>query len=418
MLNGINSGDVAWVLVSSALVLFMTPGLAFFYGGMVRRKNVLNTMMSSFFIMGVASVMYVLVGYSLSFGPNVGGIIGNLHFFGLNNVGLTANANYAGTIPHLLFAIFQMMFAIITPALITGAIAERMKFSSLVIFIVLWSLIVYYPLAHMLWGVGGLLKALGAVDFAGGNVVHVSSGVSGLVAAIMLGKRHGHGNTSYRPHNIPFVLLGAAILWFGWFGFNAGSALGANGLAVQAFINTNTSAACAMLSWMLIEKIHNGKPTVLGAATGAVLGLVAITPACGYVPVWASLIIGALVSPICYFAITVLKAKLGYDDALDAFGCHGIGGIWGGIATGIFAERSVNPTGLTHNGLIFGDVHLFGAQLVSIAVTITLAVVGTFICMSIVKLVTKPHSTVREEADGLDTSEHGESAYPSFNGMD
>jgi Amt family ammonium transporter len=417
MINGINAGDVAWVLASSALVLFMTPGLAFFYGGMVRRKNVLNTLMSSFFIMGLASIMYVLVGYSLSFGGNVGGIIGDLRWFGLNGVGLTPNAAYAGTIPHLLFVVFQMMFAIITPALITGSIAERMRFSSLFIFIALWSLVVYYPLAHMMWGVGGILKNLGAVDFAGGNVVHISSGVSGLVAAIMLGKRHGHGNTSYRPHNIPFVLLGASILWFGWFGFNAGSALGANGLAVQAFINTNTSAACAMLSWMLIEKIHNGKPTVLGAATGAVIGLVAITPGCGFVPVWAAIIIGTLVSPICFFAITVIKAKFGYDDSLDAFGCHGIGGIWGGIATGLFAQHSINPAA-KWNGLVYGDWHLFGAQIVSIAATIVLAVVGTVICMSIVKLVTKPHVSLRDEADGLDTSEHGESAYPSFNGMD
>ena len=417
MLNGVNTGDVAWVLCSSALVLFMTPGLAFFYGGMVRRKNVLNTMMSSFFIMGLASVMYVLVGYSLSFGGNIGGIIGDLHWFGLNGVGLLPNNDYASTIPHLLFVVFQMMFAIITPALITGSIAERMRFSALFIFIALWSLVVYYPLAHMMWGVGGILKNLGAVDFAGGNVVHISSGVSGLVAAIMLGKRHGHGNTSYQPHNIPFVLLGAAILWFGWFGFNAGSALGANGLAVQAFINTNTSAACAMLSWMLIEKIHNGKPTVLGAATGAVIGLVAITPGCGFVPVWASIIIGVLVSPICFFAITAIKSKFGYDDSLDAFGCHGIGGIWGGIATGLFAQHSINPAA-KWNGLVYGDLRLFSAQIVSIAVTIVLAVVGTFICMSIVKLITKPHVSETDEAEGLDNSEHGESAYPSFNGMD
>jgi ammonium transporter, Amt family len=417
MVNNINTGDVAWVLVSSALVLFMTPGLAFFYGGMVRRKNVLNTLMSSLFIMGIASVMYVLVGYSLSFGGNLGGIIGDLRWFGLNGVGLTPNTDYAPTIPHLLFVVFQMMFAIITPALITGSIAERMRFSSLFLFIALWSLVVYYPLAHMMWGTGGLLKNLGAVDFAGGNVVHISSGVSGLIAAIMLGNRHGYGTSSYHPHNIPFVVLGASILWFGWFGFNAGSSLGANGLAVQAFINTNTSAACAMLSWMLIEKLRNGKPTVLGAATGAVIGLVAITPGAGYVPVWASIIIGSLVSPICYFAITVIKAKFGYDDSLDAFGCHGIGGIWGGIATGLFAQHSINSTA-KWNGLVYGDWHLFAAQIVSIVSTISIAVVGTFICMSIVKLFGNPHVSTREEADGLDTTEHGESAYPSFNGLD
>jgi ammonium transporter, Amt family len=417
MATNINSGDVSWILISSALVLFMTPGLAFFYGGMVRRKNVLNTLMSSFFIMGIASVLYVLVGYSLSFGGNIGGIIGDLRWFALNGVGLTPNTDYASTIPHLLFVIFQMMFAIITPALITGSIAERMRFTSLFVFIILWSLVVYYPLAHMMWGVGGILRNLGAVDFAGGNVVHISSGVSGLVAAIMLGKRHGYGKSSYQPHNIPFVVLGAAILWFGWFGFNAGSALGANGLAVQAFINTNTSAACAMLSWMLIEKIRNGKPTMLGAATGAVIGLVAITPGAGFVPVWAAIIIGGLVSPICYFAITVIKNKFGYDDALDAFGCHGIGGIWGGIATGLFAQKSINSTA-KWDGLVYGDWHLFGAQIVSIVATIAIAVVGTVICMSIVKLFGKMRVTSREEADGLDNAEHGESAYPSFNGLD
>lgn len=413
----LNSGDVAWVLCASALVLFMTPGLAFFYGGMVRRKNVLNTLMSSLFIMGLASVMYVLVGYSLSFGGNLGGIVGDLRWFGLNGVGLAPNASYAPTIPHLLFAVFQMMFAVITPALITGSIAERMRFSSLFIFIALWSLVVYYPLAHMMWGVGGILRNLGAVDFAGGNVVHISSGVSGLVAAIMLGKRHGYGTSSYHPHNIPFVVLGAAILWFGWFGFNAGSSLGANGLAVQAFVNTNTSAACAMLTFMLIEKIRNGKPTVLGAATGAVIGLVAITPGSGFVPVWASIIIGTLVSPICYFAMTVIKGKFGYDDSLDAFGCHGIGGIWGGIATGLFAQHSINSAA-KWNGLVFGDWHLFAAQIVSVAASITIAVVGTFICMSVVKLIKDPHVSAREEAEGLDNTEHGESAYPSFNGMD
>lgn len=413
----VNSGDTAWILASSALILFMTPGLAFFYGGMVRRKNVLNTLMSSFFIMGLASVMYVLVGYSLSFGGNLGGIVGDLRWFGLNGVGLAPNVDYAATIPHLLFVVFQMMFAIITPALITGSIAERMRFSSLFIFIALWSLIVYYPLAHMMWGVGGILRNLGAVDFAGGNVVHISSGVSGLVAAIMLGKRHGYGTSSYHPHNIPFVILGASMLWFGWFGFNAGSSLAANGLAVQAFINTNTSAACAMLTFMLIEKIRNGKPTVLGAATGAVIGLVAITPGSGFVPVWASIIIGALVSPICYFAMTVLKRKFGYDDSLDAFGCHGIGGIWGGIATGLFAQHSINSAA-KWNGLVFGDWHLFAAQIISVAASIVLAVVGTFICMSIVKLIKDPHVSAREEAEGLDNTEHGESAYPSFNGMD
>lgn len=413
----INTGDTAFILMSSALVLFMTPGLAFFYGGMVRRKNVLNTIINSFFIMGLASVMWVVVGYSLSFSGNVGGIIGNLHWAALNGVGWAPNADYADSIPHLLFVAFQMMFAVITPALITGSIAERMRFSALFIFIALWSLIVYYPLAHMMWGTGGLLRSLGAVDFAGGNVVHISSGVSGLVACIMLGKRKGYGSSSYHPHNIPFVLLGASMLWFGWFGFNAGSALKANGLAVSAFMTTNTAAACAMLSWMLIEKIRNKRPTALGAATGAVIGLVAITPGAGFVPVWAAIIIGTLVSPICYCAITFLKAKLGYDDSLDAFGCHGIGGIWGGIATGLFTQKSINSSA-QWNGLVFGDWHLFAAQLISIGATIAIAVVGTIICMTIVKLVTKSRVEPNEEDEGLDVTEHGESAYPSFNGMD
>jgi Amt family ammonium transporter len=414
----LNNGDTAFMLISSALVLLMTPGLAFFYGGMVRRKNVLNTMMSSFFVMGLASVMWVLIGYSISFAPDAGaGIFGTLKWFGLNGVGLTAGP-YSSTIPHLAFVAFQMMFAIITPALITGALVERMRFSALFVFVALWSVVVYYPLAHMMWGTGGILARLGALDFAGGNVVHISSGVTALVASIMLGKRKGYGMASYHPHNIPFVLLGASLLWFGWFGFNAGSALGANGLAVQAFMNTNTSAAAAMLSFMLIEKIKTGKPTVLGAATGAVIGLVAITPAAGFVPIWASLIIGAFVSPLCYFAMTVLKARLGYDDSLDAFGCHGVGGIWGGIATGLFAQKSINPAA-KWDGLVYGgDYHLILAQLIAVGTTIVLAVVGTIVCMSFVKLFIKIRVSPREEADGLDIAEHGEPAYPSFTGMD
>ena len=327
-MNTINSGDTAFVLVATALVLLMTPGLAFFYGGMVRRKNVLNTMMGSFGIIGVASIMWVLFGYSLSFGPDVGGIIGNLSYFGLNGVGGAPNADYAGTIPQLLFAAFQMMFAVITPALITGAVAERMKFSVQMIFTALWSLVVYYPLAHMVWGVGGFLRNLGALDFAGGNVVHISSGVSALIACLLLGKRKHYGETQMVPHNIPFTLLGAGLLLFGWYGFNAGSALAGNEIAAHAFMTTNTAAAAALVSWMIFDKIFNGKSTALGAATGIVVGLVAITPAAGFVPVWASMIIGAVASPLCLFFVTYVKRKLKYDDSLDAFGCHGIGGIW------------------------------------------------------------------------------------------
>ncbi|OCA99420.1 ammonium transporter [Clostridium beijerinckii] len=412
----INLGDCSFILICSALVLLMTPGLAFFYGGMVRRKNVLNTLMSSFFVCGLASIMWVLVGYSLSFGNDFHGIIGGLNFLGFNGVGAEPSA-YAPTIPQELFAAFQMMFAIITPALITGALVERMKFSALFIFVAIWSLLVYYPMAHMVWGAGGLISSLGAVDFAGGNVVHISSGISGLVACIMLGKRRGHGIMAYRPHNIPFVVLGVALLWFGWFGFNAGSALGAGPLAVHAFMTTNTAAAAAMLSWMLIEKVKHGKPTLLGAATGAVLGLVAITPGAGFVPLWSSIIIGMAVSPICFFFVEKVKAKFGYDDALDAFGCHGIGGIWGGIATGIFGQTAINPVA-QWNGLFYGDVKLFIAQIMSIVITIIFAGGMTFLIIKVMKMFMDIRVDSSEEADGLDVAEHGESAYPSFNGLD
>ena len=413
----LNSGDTGFMMIATAFVFFMTPGLAFFYGGLVRRKNVLNTMISSFFIMGLASLMWVLVGYSLSFSGNCGGVIGNLKSFCMNNVGWEPGA-YADGIPALLFAAFQMMFAIITPALITGSVAGRMKFKALFAFIALWLLVVYFPMAHMVWGKGGLLgEVLGSVDFAGGNVVHISSGVSGLVLSLMLGKRRGYEKTAYRTHNIPFVLLGASILWFGWFGFNAGSALGANGLAVHAFMTTNTSAACAMLSWMVIDMIRDGKPTVIGACTGAVLGLVAITPGAGFVPLWSAIIIGIVVSPICYFMMSVVKKHFGYDDALDAFGCHGVGGIWGGIATGIFAQKSINGVA-RWDGLIFGDYRLFLAQIISIVATIAVAIVGTLICVSVVKLFTPLRVSEHDERVGLDESQHGESAYPSFNGLD
>ena len=411
----INLGDSSFILICSALVLLMTPGLAFFYGGMVRRKNVLNTLMSSFFICGLASIMWVLIGYSLSFGDDIGGVVGGLNFFLFNGVGGDPIA-LAPTIPHELFAAFQMMFAIITPALITGSLVGRMKFSALFIFIAAWSLLVYYPLAHMVWG-GGIIGSLGAVDFAGGDVVHISSGVSGLVACIVLGKRRGYGMMSYKPHNIPFVVLGAALLWFGWFGFNAGSALGAGPLAVHAFMTTNTAAAAALLSWMLIEKVKHGKPTILGAATGAVVGLVAITPAAGFVPLWSSIIIGALVSPICFFFMTTVKSKFGYDDALDAFGCHGIGGVWGGIATGLFTQTSINSVA-KWNGLFFGDVNLLIAQIEGIAITVVFAAVMTFIILKVMKLFMDIRVDSSEEAEGLDVAEHGETAYPAFNGLD
>lgn len=408
-------GDLAWLLISSALVFIMTPGLAFFYGGLVKRKNVINMMMSSAIIMGVGSVMWVLVGFSLSFSGDLGGVIGDLRWAGLNfNTFTDTTLPYPNT---LAFAIFQMMFAIIAPALITGAIAERMKFASLVLFMVLWSLIVYYPLAHMVWG-GGYLFRIGSVDFAGGNVVHISSGVSALVLSILLGKRKNLGKAPYHPHNIPFVFLGASLLWFGWFGFNGGSALEANELAAHAFMTTNTAAASALLSWVLVEVIKNGKPNLVGASTGLVIGLVAITPGAGFVPVWAAIIIGGLVSPICYFFIDYVKSRFGYDDALDVFGCHGIGGIWGGIATGIFGKTSINPAA-AWNGLAFGEAALFLRQLAAIGITIVIAVIGTLIAARITSLVTKGIKvSKKEEALGLDISEHGETAYPAFNGMD
>lgn len=414
---GVNLGDSAFVLMSTALVFLMTPALAFFYGGMVGRKNVLNTIFTSFVMCGIASVLWVIIGYSLSFGKDINGIIGGFNYLFFNNVSMEPNIIYAATIPETLFAAFQMMFSIVTPALITGSLVGRMKFSSLIIFVVAWLFLVYYPLAHMVWGDGGLIKELGAVDFAGGNVVHISSGVTGLVVCSMLGKRRGHGMLSYKPHNIPFVVLGAGLLWFGWFGFNAGSALGAGSLAVTALLTTNTSAAAGLLSWMLVEKIRNGKATLLGAATGAVVGLVAITPGAGYVPIWAALIIGSLVSPICFYFITVVKNKFGYDDALDAFGCHGIGGIWGGIATGIFANTSINPS-LRWNGLIYGETKLFFAQIASIVITILIAAIMSFIIMSIIKRFMDIRVSKFDEANGLDLSEHDESAYPAYMGLD
>ncbi|HNY17047.1 MAG TPA: ammonium transporter [Treponemataceae bacterium] len=415
---GIDTGDSAFVLVSSALVLLMTPALGFFYGGMVRRKNSLNTLMSCFFICGLASLMWVVGGYSLAFGKDHAGIIGGLGKVFFNGVGANANPAYASTIPESLFAVFQMMFAIITPALIVGSVEGRMRFKALFIFIALWSIAVYYPLAHMVWGDGGFLRNLGALDFAGGNVVHISSGVSGLVACIILGKRHGYGMLSYKPHNIPFVVLGAGLLWFGWFGFNAGSALGAGPLAVHAFLTTNTSAATALLVWMAIETFKFGKPTIMGAATGAVIGLVAITPAAGFVPVWASIVIGGAVSPLCFFFMTKVKPFFGYDDALDAFGCHGIGGIWGGIATGLFATKSVNPAVQSEGFAYSLDPHLLVVQLESIGVTIALAAIATFVIMTALSKVMKIRVSKESEQLGLDFAEHQESAYPAFSGLD
>lgn len=411
-----NAGDTGFMLICTAFVFFMTPGLAFFYGGLVRRKNVVNTMMACAAIMGLSVVMWTLFGYSLAFGGNHGGIIGDFRWFAMNGVGWEPGP-YADTIPHLVFAAFQMMFAMITPALITGAVVGRMRFKALFLFVAIWSVIVYYPMAHMVWGDGGFLAAIGSVDFAGGNVVHISSGISALVLAIYLKQRRGYAKATYRTHNIPFVFLGAAMLWFGWFGFNAGSALKADGLAAHAFMTSSISSACALLTWMLIEVIREGKPTLVGASTGLVIGLVAITPGAGFVPVWASFIIGILVSPICYFTVILLKQKLKIDDALDAFGCHGIGGIWGGIATGLFGKTSINSVA-KWDGLVFGDYRLFLAQVLSIVITIAVAIVGTLICIGIVRIFIPLRVDPKEELVGLDASQHGENAYPSFNGFD
>jgi Amt family ammonium transporter len=412
-----NTGDNAFIMICAALVFFMTPGLAFFYGGLVRRKNVVNTMMACAAIMGISVVMWIAFGYSLSFSGDNGGIIGSFKNAFLNGISLNSVSDYAPTLSAYTFVIFQMMFAMITPGLITGAVVGRMRFKALCIFIVLWSLIVYYPMAHMVWGSGGFLAKIGSVDFAGGNVVHISSGVSGLVLAMILGRRRGIEHTSYRVHNIPFVFLGAAMLWFGWYGFNAGSALGANGLAAHAFTTSALASATALISWMVIDIVKEGKPTLVGASTGLVVGLVAITPGAGFVPIWSAVIIGALVSPICCFTMSFLKNKLKIDDALDAFGCHGIGGIWGGIATGIFAQSKINPVA-KWNGLAFGDTKLFFMQLAGIAITIAVAVIGTLICVGITKLFTSLRVDPKDELVGMDVTQHGESAYPSFNGLD
>ena len=406
----INSGDTAWVLMSTALVMMMTaPGLAFFYGGLVRRKNVLATMMQSFFFLCMISIQWILWGYSLSFGPDKGHIIGSLAWFGLKGVGMAPNPDYASTIPHLLFMVYQMMFAVITPALITGAFAERMKFSAYVIFGLLWATLVYDPVCHWVWGAGGWLRNKGALDFAGGTVVHVSSGISALVCALVLGKRRGYGREPMPPHNLPLTILGAALLWFGWFGFNAGSALAANELAVSAFIATNTAAAAAALTWMFIEWKAIGKPTILGGATGAVAGLVAITPAAGFVSPMSSICIGILVSFVCYTAVAVIKLKLAYDDSLDAFGVHGVGGTVGALATGLFAQKAINTAG--NNGLLFGNPSQFIVQAIGVGATMIYAVAVTFILLKVIDAVIGLRVPDAEETIGLDITQHEESAY-------
>jgi Amt family ammonium transporter len=405
----VDAGDTAWVLASAALVMIMTPGLALFYGGMVRTKNALSTIMQSFFIVGLISVQWVLWGYTLAFGPDVGHLIGGLDWLGLNGVGQEPNADYAATIPHMAFMIFQAMFAVITPALITGSFAERMKFPAFVVFTLLWATFVYDPMAHWVWGVGGWMRELGVLDFAGGTVVHILSGVSGLVLALMLGKRKGYGSDAMLPHHLPMTVIGASLLWFGWFGFNAGSALGANGLAASAFVVTNTAAAAATVSWVLAEWLHNGKPTILGAASGCVAGLVAITPAAGFVGPIPAVIIGLAGGVICYVAVAVVKAKFGYDDSLDAFGVHGVGGTWGAIATGLFASTAVNSAGA--DGLFYGNAGQLTTQLIGVAASWAFAIVATYLIVKVVGAIMPLRATPEQEVQGLDITEHGERGY-------
>ena len=401
-----NTGDTAWVLISAALVFIMTPAVALFYGGMVRSKNVLSTIMQAMFILGMVSVEFILIGYTMAFGSDVSGFIGDLSKVGLEGVGY--NILDGGTIPELAFVAFQCMFAALTPALITGAFAERMKFKGFVLLMLLWAIFIYNPMAHWVWG-GGFLAQLGALDFAGGLVIHILSGVSGLTICILLGKRHGYGKRAIVPHNIPMTVLGAAILWGGWFGFNSGSALGANELAANAFVVSQAAAASGLIGWTLIEWIRHGKPTVIGAVSGCVAGLVAITPAAGYVTILPSVAIGLIGGIVCYFAVAVVKAKFGYDDSLDAFGVHGVGGMWGAIATGLWATTAVNPDGA--NGLFYGETDLFFAQIISIGVAIIFAVVGSAVLYKVVDGIVGIRADEAEEITGLDLVEHGERGY-------
>ena len=404
----VDTGDTAWIMASAAMVMLMTPALGLFYAGMTRRKNVLATIMQSFVALGIITIQWALFGYSLAFGPDIGHIIGGLKFFALSDVGMEPNADYAATIPHQVFMIFQMMFAIITPALISGAIAERIKFKTYLVFITLWAILVYDPIAHWVWGVGGWIREMGALDFAGGLVVHISSGVSALAAALVLGKRKGYGTDLMAPHNLTMTITGAGILWFGWFGFNGGSALGANSLAGSAFVATHIAAGSAALSWMVVEWAHRGKPTALGIASGAVAGLVAITPACGFVGPMSSIIIGLAGGAVCYFAIS-LKSKLGYDDSLDVVGVHAVGGTVGALMTGLFASKLINSAG--GDGLFFGNAAQLGTQAVSVLAAWVYSFVVTLVILKILDVTMGLRVSEEEESEGLDLSQHGETGY-------
>lgn len=404
-----DTGDTAWVLTSSALVLLMTPALAFFYGGLVRKKNILSVLMQCFIMICLITIQWVVIGYSLSFGPDINGWIGSLAWMGLKGVGQEPNPDYAATIPHLAFMIFQAMFAVITPALILGAFAERMKFSAFCIFSLLWATFVYDPVCHWVWAVGGFVRNMGALDFAGGTVVHINAGIAALVCALVLGKRQGYPKKISPPHNLPFAVLGAGLLWFGWFGFNAGSALGANGLAANAFVVTHIAAAAAGLTWAILDWKFNAHSTMLGVITGAVGGLVAITPAAGFVSPVDAIWVGVGVSVICYIFVAIVKVKFGYDDSLDAFGVHGIGGIWGALATGLWANKSINPAGA--DGLFYGNPGLFLIQLKAVLVTVAYSFVVTFIILKIVDVVMGLRVSEQEERIGLDLTQHREAGY-------
>jgi len=404
----IDTGDTAWILISTALVMLMTPGLAMFYGGMVRSKNVLGTIMHSFIAIALVSLQWILFGYSLSFGPDVKGLVGDFSWAGLANVGLTPNADYAPTIPHLLFMAYQMMFAVITPALISGAVAERMKFSTFLIFTIAWTTIVYDPVAHWVWGTGGWLKGLGVLDFAGGIVVHVTSGFSALAAALYIGKRKGFLREHMPPHNLPLTVLGAGLLWFGWFGFNAGSALTSGTLATMAFLTTHTAAASATVTWSLVEWFHRGKPTMFGAATGSIAGLATITPAAGFVGPMPAMFIGIAAGLLCYTALNA-KTKFQYDDSLDAFGVHGVGGTLGTLMAGLFASVAINAAGA--NGMFYGNAKQFFIQAGAVALVALYSFVVSLVILKALDAAMGLRVDAEQETEGLDISQHGEAGY-------
>lgn len=411
-MGALNGADMAFMAFAALMVFFMTPALGFFYGGMVKRKNTLNTIMMSLAAIGIIGVQWMLFGYSLCFGSDIGGIIGGGDWLGLSGVGLAPDPDLAKTIPHLEFAVFQMMFAVITAAIISGSIAERVSFGAYCLLILLWSTLVYDPLCHMVWTSGGIIYQLGALDFAGGTVIHISSGVSGLTAALVLGARRGYGSIPNIPHNVPYIILGGSIVWMGWFGFNSGCAIGSSDIMVAAFVNTAVSSMMAFLIWMILERVCYHKVTLFGTITGGIAGLVGVTPAAGFVEPWAAAVIGAITSAVCFVAITVVKGKLKYDDSLDAFGCHGVGGICGALLTGVFATKAVNPDGA--DGLLYGNAAQMFPQVVGVLTSILISIIMTLLILKVISLFLSLRVTEDEEKAGLDISLHGESAYMKF----